>query len=96
MNNINELKEIKKVYKSLYNRQIYAYKLQIIDELECILEEKITDEDYMKLFNAIENTYLKLDNVSIYAISKCAVDHIRRILDNDETFDLKYKSCFYD
>lgn len=96
MNNINELKEIKKVYKSLYNRGIYAYKLQIIDELECILEEELTDEDYLKVFNAIENAYLKLDNVSIWAITRCAVDNIDKIINDDETFNLRDRACWYD
>lgn len=96
MNSINDLKEYKKAYKSLFNRGIYAYKLQIIDELECLLEEKLKEEDYLKLFNAIENAYLKSDTLSVWPITKCAVDNIDKILNDDETFNLKDRACWYE
>lgn len=96
MNSVNDLKEYKKAYKSLYNRGIYAYKLQIIDELECLLEEELKEEDYLKLFNAIENAYLKSDILSVWTITRCAVEYIRRILDDDETFNLRDRACWYE
>ena len=94
--NITQLKDIKRKYKVLYNNQIYAYKLQIIDCMNCLLTDNITDEDYLKLYCEIEKTYLKLDNITIYKITECAIKHIRCILDDDKTFDLSRECCWLD
>ena len=92
----DELKELKKVYKDLYDRKIYAYKLDIIDEIECQLDNKeLTDEEYQTLYYAIERAYFKLEGVSIWAIVKCAIDNIDKVLSDDEDFDLREESCWY-
>lgn len=96
MKSVNDLKEYKKVYKSLYNRGIYAYKLQIIDELEFLLEEELKEEDYLKVFNAIENAYLNSDILSVWTITRCAVDNIDKIINDDETFNLIDSACWYE
>lgn len=93
---ISELKDLKWTFKKLYNNQIYAYKLQIIDEIECLLEKKLSDEDYLSLYTEIEYAYLKLDNVSINSITRCAIDNLDRILNGDETFSLRNSACAYE
>ena len=90
-----EIKELKETYKKLYDKHIYAYKLQIIDELEAQLEKELSDEEYEKLYYEIEYAYLKLDNVSIWAITRCAIDNLDKILNDDEDFNLREESCWY-
>lgn len=91
-----EIRELKETYKKLYDKHIYAYKLQIIDELDCQLEKELSDEEYSKLYYAIENAYLKLDNVSIWSITRCAIDNLDKILNDDEDFSLREEACWYE
>lgn len=91
-----ELKELKEIYKDLYNRKIYTYKLEIVDELECQPEEnELSDEEYQTLYYEIENAYFKLDGVSIENITRCALENKDKIMNDDEDFDLREESCWY-
>lgn len=92
----NELKELRKIYKDLYSKSIYAYKLEIIDELECQTDEnELTDEEYQTLYYEIEHAYFKLEGVSIEAITRCALEHKDEIINDDENFDLREEACWY-
>ena len=90
------LNELKNTYNYLYKKDIYAYQLTIIDELECQLTCNITDDEYLKLFNEIAYTYLKLDNVKIESIVRCAINNMDKILNDDNKFNLKSESCWYE
>ena len=90
------LNELKNTYNYLYKKDIYAYQLTIIDELECQLTCNITDDEYLKLFNEIAYTYLKLDNVKIESIVRCAIKNMDKILNDDNSFNLKSESCWYE
>ena len=56
----------------------------------------LTDDEYLKLFNEIAYTYLKLDNVKIESIVRCAIKNMDKILNDDNTFNLKSESCWYE
>lgn len=89
------IKELREIYKELYNKHIYAYKLAIIDELECQAEEELTDEEYQTLYWEIENAYMKLENVAIESIVRCALHHKEDIMNDNEEFNLREESCWY-
>ena len=92
----NELKELREIYKDLYSKSIYAYTLEIIDELECQTDEnELTDEEYQKLYYEIEHAWFKLDGVSIETITRCALENKDKIMNDDEDFDLREESCWY-
>ncbi len=92
----NELKELKALYQDLYSKSIYAYKLEIIDELECQLENEISDEDYQKLYYEIERVYFKTEGLSIENITRCAVDNLDKIINEDSNFDLQRECYWYE
>ena len=91
-----EIKELKTIFKDLYNKNIFPYKLMIIEEIEYYNKDKeISDDDYNKLYYEIEDAYFNLDCVSVEAITRCALNNIDRILKNESSFDLKNESCKY-
>lgn len=92
--NKEEFKELKKIYNDLYERKIYAYYLDILDEIDCQLEVKLTEDDLCKLFNIIKNTYLDLDSVSIWALVRCAIDNLEEVLNGK--FNLKERVYDYE
>lgn len=95
MNN-EKLELVRKTIKELEEKHILHLELDIIYELDCQLEETLSDEDYCKLYNEIEYAYLKLEGVALESVVRCALDHIRRILDDDETFNLREEACWYE
>lgn len=92
--NSEKLKEIRNIIKDLHDRKILILDLDIIFEIDCQLDRKLSEEDYLKLYNEIDYAYLKLDNISLGTVVYCAINNIDKIL-NDEDFDLREGSCCY-
>lgn len=93
MNSI-ELKEIRKTIEDLHNRKILIMDLDIIYELDCQLNDKLSENNYLKLYNEIRHAYLKLDNIDIGTIVYCALNNQDKILNDDENFDLREECCY--
>lgn len=93
--NSEKLKEIRNIIKDLHDRKILLLDLDIVFEIDCQLDRKLSEEDYLKLYNEIDYAYLKLDNVSLGTVVYCAINNIDKILNDDEDFDLREESCWY-
>ena len=90
------INEIRKQIHLLHEKHIYLYELNIIDELDSQLMDTIPDEEYQKLYNEIEYTYLKVDGVALENIVRCAIDNKNKIVNNDDTFRLREECCWYE
>lgn len=93
--NSEKLKEIRNIIKDLHDRKILLLDLDIVFEIDCQLDRKLSEEDYLKLYNEIDYAYLKLDNVSLGTVVYCAINNIDKILNDDEDFNLREESCWY-
>jgi hypothetical protein len=93
--NREHLKEVRETIKELNKKHILMMQLDIVYELDCQLDFDISDEDYCKLYNEIEYAYLKVENVDIGVIVRCALDNFNKIINDDEDFDLREESCWY-
>lgn len=62
------LKELIQTYNYLYKKDIFAFRLAIIDELECYIDTDIPLNDYLKLYNEIECTYFLLNFILLFLI----------------------------
>lgn len=79
-------------YTDIYNEHfkfngLALVNLQIIDEIQCQLQDKISDEDYNKLFYTIKNCYLKSDETDIWQLTKYCIKNIETI-DNMSTWQI--------
>ena len=95
--NKEHLKEIRETIKDLHKKHILMVQLDIVYELDIAygLDFEVSDEDYCKLYNEIEYAYLKVENVDIGVIVRCALDNFDKIINDDEDFDLREECCWY-
>jgi hypothetical protein len=93
--NKEHLKEVRKTIKDLHKKHILMIQLDIVYELDCQLDFDISDEDYCKLYNEIEHAYLKVEDIDIGVIVKCALDNKDIILNEDTTFSLRDECGWY-
>ena len=73
-------------YTDIYNdffkgNNLQLLNLVIIDEIQCQLEDKISDEDYNKLFYKIKNCFLKADAVDLWQLTNYCIKNIDKIDD---------------
>ena len=92
---IDRIKNTRKVIEELKEKGVSVLAIDIVYELDCQLQEELSDDDYCKLYNEIEYAYLKVENVDIGAIVECALDHMEDILNENEDFDLREECCYY-
>lgn len=90
--NYNKVNEIRKTIKELQARNISVLDINIIYEIDCQLDKKITDDEYIKLCNNVEYAYLKLDDVSLETIVYCGIKNLDK-LDKDD-FDFREECCY--
>ena len=93
--NKEQLETIREMIKDLEKEHILMLQLDIVYELDCQLQEKLSDEDYCKLYNEIEYAYLKVEGVDLCNIVECALDHMEDIINENEDFDLREECCYY-
>lgn len=89
---MNKVNEIRRVIKELQDRNISILDINVIYEIDCQLDKKITDDEYIKLYNNVEYAYLKLDDVSLETIVYCGIKNLDK-LDNDD-FDFREECCY--
>lgn len=93
--NKEQLEKVRETIKNLEKEHILMLQLDIVYELDCQLQEKLSDGDYCKLYNEIEYTYLKVEGVELGTIVRCALDHMEDIINENEDFDLREECCYY-
>ena len=87
-----ELKKYKEIYKKYYEtNECNLLNLMIINEIECQLEEEISEEDYNKLFYKIRNSYLKTDGVDLWCLTYVCINYIDK-LDDMSCYEIIDKS----
>lgn len=94
--NKEKVELIRKTIKELEEKRILLLDTMIIFELDCQLEEEISDDDYIKLYNEIEYAYLKLEGVALESVVRCALDHMEDIINENEDFSLRDEACWYE
>lgn len=83
-----ELRRYTDIYNEYFKEKNYSLlNLQIIDEIQCQLEDKISDEDYNKLFYTIKNCYLKSDSVDLWCLTNYCINNKEKI-GNMSTYDI--------
>ena len=89
-----DLNDVMSHYKMYKNDLDNPYKIENV----CVNVNylKNINNEYLKLFNEIAYTYLKLDNIKIESIVRCAINNMDKILNDDNTFNLKSESCWYE
>ena len=73
-------------YTNIYNdffkgNDLELLYLMIIDEIQCQLQDKISDEDYNKLFYKIKNCYLKSSDADLWQLTNYCIKNIEKIDD---------------
>lgn len=77
-----ELRKYTDIYNEYFKGNNYnLLNLQIIDEIQCQLEDKISDENYNKLFYTIKNCYLKTDEIDLWSLTNYCINNIDEIDD---------------
>ena len=72
-----KLKNYISIYNTYFKYNNYnLLNFQIIDEIECQLQDKISDEDYNKLFYTIKNCYLKSSDVNLWQLTKYCIKNL--------------------
>lgn len=75
-----ELKKYNEIYnEKVKNNKLNFLNLMIIDEIQCQLEDEISDENYNKLFYTIKNCYLKSDAVDLWQLTNYCIKNIDTI-----------------
>ena len=89
-----KLEEIRKELKHLHENNLSILDLMIYDEIDCQLEEKLTDDEFINLMVYVENAYIKAENIDLYCIVKYCIEH-RDELENMSTWDIIDNSYSY-
>lgn len=72
-----ELRKYTDIYNEYFkDKGLILLNLVIIDEIQCQLEDEISDEDYNKLFYTIENCYLKSDAVDLWCLTNYCIKNL--------------------
>ena len=93
--NKEDLAKVRRAMQDLEDKHVLLLQLDIVYELDCQLEDELSDEDYCKLYNEIEYAYLKVEGVALENIVRCAIDNLDKILKDDEEFNLREECCWY-
>ena len=92
---IESINKVRKTIDELHKKHILVMDIDIIYELDCQLNEEISEEDYIKLYEEIRHAYLKTNNIDVATIVYCALENKDKIINDDESFDLREESCYY-
>ena len=82
-------------YTDMYNDYFKGFEynllnLVIIDEIQCQLEDKISDEDYNTLFYRVKNCYLKADSVDLWSLVHYCIENLERLEELETWFILNH------
>ena len=92
---IESINKVRKTIDELHKKHILVIDIDIIYELDCQLNEEISEEDYIKLYEEIRHAYLKINNIDVGTIVYCALENKDKIINDDESFDLREEVCWY-
>ena len=92
---IDKINKVRKAIDELNKEHIGVLEIDIIYELDSQIDSEISDDEYIKLYNEIEYAYLKVENVDIWAVVRCAIDNKDKIINEDEDFSLRDECCWY-
>jgi hypothetical protein len=79
--------------------------LDVANEVECIFDIEMTEREFEMCCSFIEQSYLKSDHISIWAIARALYDmitdeenqlSIEKLIDETGTYDLIDKASWYD
>lgn len=84
---IIKLRLLREELGKINNSKISLCELIVYDEIESELEEKITDEEFYKLFCKVLNAYLKDENNNLYDIVRYCIKHLKE-LDKLDTYTI--------
>lgn len=87
-----EVRRYTDIYNEYFKGNEYnLLNLQIIDEIQCQLQDKISDEDYNNLFYTIKNCYLKSSDVDLWCLTNYCINNKEK-LEDMSTYDIIDKS----
>ena len=90
---MEEVRKIRETIKELEKEDISILDLKIGYEIDCQLENEISDSKYELLKNNVEWAYLKLEGVALENIVGCGIKNLDK-LDNED-FDFREECCWY-
>lgn len=82
-------------YTDLYNKYLKDGKysllnLMIIDEIQCQLEDEISDEDYNDIFYIVKHCYLKSSDVDLWCLVNYCLKNKDTIRDMESWFIINH------
>ena len=77
------MKEAKRVLKELENKGISLLELEIWNEIDCLLDKELTDNQLDLLYCTVESAYLKTEDITINQLARYCIDNIDKIYDMD-------------
>ena len=88
----NRFEECKQIIKDLEKKGISLLELEIWNEIDCQLEEKLTDNQLDILYCTVERAYLKAKDITIEQLVKYCIRNIDKIYDMDIWFIINHAS----
>lgn len=78
----DELRQYTDIYNEYFNSNNYnLLNLMIIDEIQCQLQDKISDENYNKIFYKVRNCYLKSSESDLWQLTNYCIKNVDKIDD---------------
>ena len=77
----NRFDEIKEVLEELNDKGIDLLELNIWNEIDCQLEEELTDSQLELLYCTVERAYLKAEEITIEQLVRYCIENIDKIYD---------------
>lgn len=79
-----KLKLLREELEKINNSKISLLELMIYDEIDCQVENDISDKDFWKIFCKVYSAYLKDDRSNLWGITKYCVENFDNLdnLDN--------------
>lgn len=79
----NRFEEYKEIIEELENKGIDLLELNIWYEIDCQLEEELTDNQLQILYCTVERAYLKGEDVNLSNLVRYCINNIDKIYDMD-------------
>ena len=77
----NRMEEIKGVLEELENKGIDLLELEIWNEIDCLLDKELTDNQLMNLYYTVERAYLKSEDVNLSDLVRYCIKNLDKIYD---------------
>ena len=87
--------EIKGVLKELENKGIDLLELEIWNEIDCLLDKELNDNQLDILYCTVERAYLKAEDITINQLVNYCIDNIDKIYDMNIWDIISNASMYY-